>query len=617
MLGSMSDAIERYGVRWPAGQSDLKIEMSCIRHGGRWQHGAVTAGEGLSFHYERMRQLLWPDLDNHRWNQLCRDQLVANKCVVLAGPASSGKTHTAAWLFLCEYLVFPHETCVLVSSTDMRGLRGRIWSAITSLWKRAIDQYDWLPGHLLDSRVAILTDQLDEDAYDRSARDYTKCIQGIPCRNSSGTWMGINRYCGWKQKRMRLICDEAQQMEQEYIKGITNLNANFNFKCCILGNFADPMDCLGRCAEPVDGWTRHMEPRKTEIWKTFYPLEGVCVNLIGFDSPNHDYPKKHSNDPDHFHYMIGPKRIEEIRKSFGEQSLEFMSQCWGAMKVSTLSFRVLNRELCEANQCFEDVDWDTKSLTRVAFLDSAWGGDRCVFTWAEFGLSIQGHQVLRLNPPEVFPMSGDKGEEADYALAEHCKARCEVLGIAPGNFGHDSTGRGSLGTALARIWSADCNPVEFGAQPTSRPVTDDFYWNDPQTGEWRLKRCNEHYVKFVTELWFTVRYCAEAGQLRNLSPQTFEEFALRNWRRVRDDRIEIEPKSGTKERPGMKQRTGRSPDLADSAAGVVEMARRRGFRITKLSAEANETRGTPEWLLKLKQKAHDLAHGYELQDEAA
>lgn len=599
-----SNKVQKYGCNWPVDPDDrpedtaLKIEMACIQRG---------VGNGLPFHYEQMRKMLWPRLDDHRWHRLIRDTILSQKCTILAGCASSAKSHEAAWITLCEYFVYPQETCILVCSTELRGLRGRIWSEITQLWQEARDRFDWLSGNLLDSRVAILTDSLAEDEYDKRARNYRKCIQGVPCRED-GAWVGINRYMGWKQKRMRLVADELNQLSSEFIIGITNLNANPDFKFIGMGNFNDTMDCLGKCAEPKDGWPAHMEPLKTEVWDTIYPLPGKCINLIGFDSPNFDPDTKEK-----YPYLIGPRHIGEIEKSFGRQSLEFMSQCWGAMKVSQLSSRVLTRQLCQENGAFEETDWQSPHRTKVAFLDSAWGGDRCVFTWAEFGLEVGGKTVFHVHPPEIVPVKQTEDREADYIISEWCKQRCETLDIPPENFGHDSTGRGSLGTALARVWSAQCNPIEFGQQPTNRPVSQEYWWVHPKTKKRQIKLCSEHYSKFVTELWFSVRYCVESGQLRNLSREVMEEFSLRLWYRVKDDKIEVEPKSGSKEKPGMKQRTGKSPDYADSLSGTLEMARRKGFTISKLANEETEQRNL-DWLLEERRKYREHRHRSELVD---
>lgn len=599
----MSKPISLYGATWPSTASDVEIEMGCVRKGGKWITNGRECGQGLSFHYEQIRKLFWPKLDDHRWHRLIRDTIIENKCTVLAGPASSGKTHEAAWIFLLEYLIFPEETCVLVSSTDARGLRGRIWSEITMLWQEAREKYEWIPGNLLDSRFSILTDALDEDEFDRKARNYRKCIQGVPCRESATS--GLLRYAGWKQKRMRLVADEAGQMSPEFINGITNLNSNIDFKCVILGNFKDPLDCLGKCAEPRDGWAAHMAPMKTDVWDTFFPLVGKCVNLIGFDSPNFDFPKKDPSDPDRYPYMIGEKRISEIETSFGRNSEQFMSYCWGSMKISTISNRVLTGEICEKNNCFDDVVWEGSPTIKVAGLDASWGGDRCPITVAEFGKDVSGKIVLKAYPPVIVPVSPQPGQDADYAIAEFCKDFCEERSIPPENFFHDSTGRGSLGTALARVWSAQCNPIEFGGVPSKRPVTLDYFWRDPKTGERRLKLACEHYSKFVTELWFSVRYCAEAGQLKNLPREVFEEFAMRIWEKVSGDRYEIESKSGTQSKPGMKQRTGRSPDLADSLAISVEGARLRGFQISKLANEQSITDST-KWFWDRQRKLNEL-----------
>ena len=57
-----------------------------------------------------------------------------------------------------------------------------------------------------------------------------------------------------------------------------------------------------------------------------------------------------------------------------------------------------------------------------------------------------------------------------------------------------------------------------------------------------------------------------------------EELCMREWKRVGGNRIQVEPKSGTSEKPGMKQRTGRSPDLGDWLAGCLEMGRPKGIQ---------------------------------------
>ena len=155
----------KYGATWPDSISPLGVEMGCIQREGRWTNTkGVVCGEGLPRHYENMHRILWPNMDGEhngqRWHTLCRDTILNNKVTVLMGPGSTGKTNSAAWIYLCEYLCFPEERCVLVSSTHIDGLRLRVWGEITMLWQQAVSAHPWLPGHMLDSKVLLSTDSL-------------------------------------------------------------------------------------------------------------------------------------------------------------------------------------------------------------------------------------------------------------------------------------------------------------------------------------------------------------------------------------------------------------------------------------------------------------------------
>lgn len=371
-------------------------------------------------------------------------------------------------------------------------------------------------------------------------------------------------------------------MGASFLSAFSNLQKNGEFKATILGNPTDMFDPLGKAAEPIDGWDDHLEPEKTTTWRTKF-MNGLCVNLIGTDSPNFDFP----TDKQPFKYLIDAKKIAATLTMFTKDSWEYYSQCVGVFKIGTMARRVLTRRVCEENGALRsDVVWEGER-TRVHAVDAAYGGDRCVGGWAEFGKTIDGKMVLHIHPQVIIPISLKSPKEPEEQIAEHVRRECDANRIPPENMGHDSTGRGTLGTYLARVWSPMTNPIEFGGQPTDRPVTSDMFIRDPKTGVRRLKLCKEHYVKFVTELWFTVRYAVEAGQIRGLSEEAMEEFCQREWDRVSGDRIEIETKGD------MKERIGRSPDLADHVAILVEMARRKGFTISKvINEKAQEASST-------------------------
>lgn len=586
----MAEKREKYLLRWPAEQDDLQIEMWMIQNGGTYtKKDGTICGHGLSYHFEQMRCIIWPELDGdkqgQRWHKICRDTILNSPITVLMGPASTAKTHEASWLFLCDWMCFPKDTCVLVSSTDMRGLRLRVWGEMASLWERAVQRFPYLPGHLIDSRLAITAEALSEDGEvdDRIVRDMRSAIIGIPTIQG-GKFVGLGKFVGIKQKRVRLIADEAAQMGGSFLSAFSNLNKNPDFRAVVIGNPNDPLDSLGRAAEPKDGWENHMEPEKTEIWETRF-MDGKCVNLIGTDSPNYDFP---DTQKPRFPYLIHKRKIDETAAFFGRDSYEFYAQSIGAMKIATLSRRILTRKLCEDNGALEQfVTWDGQR-TKIAALDAAYGGDRCVFISAEFGKTVGGKIRLLLAAPQLVPVTPKSALEPEDQIAVWVKRECTGLGILPANFGHDSTGRGSLGTALARAWSADCQPIEFGGKASKRPVSLDHYITDRQTNQRRLLICDEFYTHMVCELWFSVRFAIEAKQVRGLTQETMEEGCMREWVQEKNDRRSIETKIE------MKLRLGRSPDLMDAVAIVVEMARRRGFQISKLeNAEAQKQ--SSEW----------------------
>lgn len=595
IVGLMADTQRKYGLIWPARIHPLQIEMACIRKG---------IGLSLAHHYEQMRRFLWPHLDGdqegQRWHTLCRDEILANKVTVLMGPGSSGKTHEAAVAFLSEYMVFPEETCVLVSSTDLRGLELRVWGEIKALFQMAKDRFAFLPGNLIDSKHCIATDEIDED----TSRDLRKGIIGIPCVQN-GKFVGLGKYAGIKQKRMRLIADEAQFMGASFLSAFANLDKNVDFKAVILGNPNDPMDPLGKAAEPKEGWSRYMDVNKTTVWPTRF-MDGRCVNLIGTDSPNFDFPP---DKPPRFPYLISRKKIENTLSFFSKDSLEFRSQCIGNMRVATMERRVITRDMCEQFRATQPVIWRGTPTTKIASLDSAYGGDRCVGGHIEFGENVDGAQILAITPPLLVPVQVGEGMTPEDSIAKWVREYCERNSIPPQNFFHDSTGRGSLGTAIAREWSAQCNPVEFGGEPTARPVSLDLYIIDPTTKARRLKTCKEHYRKFVTELWFSVRYAIEAGQVRGLPEEVMEEGCMREWNLTNNSKRELETKLE------MKERSGRSPDLFDWLAIAVEGARRRGFQIRKLANTAS-TAKTEEWLIDLNRKATHRDHSMDLNYDA-
>jgi hypothetical protein len=89
------------------------------------------------------------------------------------------------------------------------------------------------------------------------------------------------------------------------------------------------------------------------------------------------------------------------------------------------------------------------------------------------------------------------------------------------------------------------------------------------------------YDRRVTELWYNCREVLAAGQLRGLDQPTCSQFCSRTYE-LKSRKIRLETKAECKER------IGRSPDDADCAAVMVEVARHMGLSPKKRVAETRE-----------------------------
>jgi len=580
-----------YGMEWADGYSDLKIEMEFVRAGGHISgKSGKRYGEGLYHHMRRMFTLIWPTDDHHRWSDLALQRKVENDLLVLCGSSDSGKTMFIARWVLCDWWAHSNNTLWMVSSTELRGAELRIWGKIKELFNRGRELHRWLPGTVLESKTAITTEQIDDEG--ESGRLLTKGIIFIPCI-SGGSWVGLGRMIGVKSTkdgRLGHAGDEVSVMSASFLDAYSNWYGKENFQGLLTGNPTDLEDPLCKAAEPIDGWENWADTGKTQEWKSkFYGAHVIAFD--GRDSPNFDFPE---SEPTHYKYLIGRKKLKAVAAKEGEDSPLYWMQCVGKPRPGAEKLKVITRQLCEQGGAYEDVVWEGSETTDVVSLDAAYGGvggDRCVLMRIRFGKDVEGASVIECYPPVIVPVSAKKTLEIpEDQIARFCMNWCNGFAIGPKSFFFD--GRSTLAVSFARIWSPEVNVVDFGGPATKRPVSlDEFVW-DGDTDTRRLKRCDEHYSKFVTELWFSTRYLILGKQLRNLPREVAEEGWKRQWRYTKGSppRIEVETKAE------MKERTGRSPDFYDSLVIAVEGARRLGFQIETLKEDAAKVIQDEDWI---------------------
>ncbi len=585
----------KYGYEWKVPTTAFAIEKWCIRK-----------GENLFQHYRELHRLLWPDHPEHKWTDLVlrefTDLIEKRQRGMLGfiGPASTGKTFSASKFALSHYFIYPDETAVLLTTTTRDKLDMSIFAEVKSLHSDARKHYPSLPGTVIEYKYAITTESDDET----EARDFRKGVKGLACYKGS-QWVGIGPYVGIKNKWVFLIADEASLCDISYLRATANLDKNEHFVFVPIGNPVNGEHTpLGQSCEPEAGWASVKDITKTTVWDTKYP-KGRCINFVGTDSPNFN------DEGTRYPFLIDQERIDSTLKFYGPHSEEFNAMCIGVMRPGEDSQRVLTKQLCEIHKAFEKAMWKGVSRTKIYAVDAAYGGDRCVGGHIEFGDDSDGHQIVRVPPPHVIKVGMKRGKEPEDEIAEAVQSDCLAEGIPVENIFYDSTGRGTLGAAFARVFGSVIPvPVEFGGRPTQRPVRLDLFIVDVITRQRRLKRCDEEYGKRVSEFWFAVRWLTESEQLRELPESVAREFYMREWGYVAGNKRDVEPKDKTK------QRIGRSPDEADWLATAVEGARQRGLQIQKLGSDKFTESGSQSWLAELNAKHQALVQSMRLKTAA-
>lgn len=577
-------------IKWPTADPWL-IESRMVKGKGYIEIAGKRFGNGMFYHFKKAMTALWPNFEWHIWSDLLIQNFCENAEIGVMGPASSGKTFCAAAWALCYIFCWPKDTSVIMSSTTRSGLQLRVWGAVKELYTRAKSRRPWLPGRIMESAFMLTMNDVDEEA-----KDFRDGIIGVACKVGS-TFVGLSNYVGLKNDRIVLIADEASLMGRGFIDSVANLRKGGEFKLIAMGNPKDRTDALGVVCEPssdTGGWDGLDYVEKTRTWKT-RAHKGVAVQLCGYDTPNGKYPK--GLNP--YSGLITPEHIEADLAYYGKDSLQFSMMNLGCMPKDGGNRRVVTVSLCESNLAFEEVYWGHDSLTRIIGLDAAYsgvGGDRCVLTELVFGVDTEGKHLMAFAGPQVIvPVTSSRAQIAEEQIAEYVKNYCEKRNILPDNAGFDSTGRGTLMSAFARLWSPNVVPIEFGGKPSDRLVRD---------GDAKTER--ESYGKMVTALWYSSRLIIESKQLRALPRECAEEGACREWGINRDGKVDVEPKDKTKER------MGRSPDLWDSFVVAIEMARRRGFQIAPANGVVVKRRSVPDWLKSMQNKTNTLRKTHSL-----
>lgn len=614
-----SAKILKYNLWWSPDTDPASMELHMITHGGKWKKKSdgTDVGEGLEFHFRRFQEIVWPSyiwksgpFKNHFAEQ-CLHNYLNHRYIGVMGCAASSKSASFGLCALTDW--YAHSTCttVLVTSTDLKSLELRIWGMIKQYYKLAKSSHGWLPGHLIEGKQMIILDPRMESS---EGRDFKNGIIGVACKHGN-QYVGLGPMIGIHNKRVRMLADEANLMPRAFLDSTSNLSKCSDFKLVALGNPNETTNAHGVVCEPateLGGWEGGIDQSPgTKTWKTRFP-DGICLQLPGSDSPNMQVALE---EPPPFPFLITRQQMEDDAAIWGIDDWHYTMMNEARMPRGQGSRRVLTRQTCLKFGAFEKPNWRDSRLTKIAFLDAAYrgvGGDRCIFGEMNFGIETEegamsnstllnaltvqdeskptGRQIISLVDLTNVPITASEGSEPpEDQIVAFVKASLISRGIPFSNFFYDAGMRTSLVSAFARAGMIDTETIDFGGKPSDALVSAHIQ-----------KPCHEYYSKFVTELWFNVRYVVEARQFRGMTEDACTEFGQREWKLVSSNRIEVESKVE------MKVKTGRSPDLADAIAVGIFGARKRGFQIQKLTNPATQRAEARGWKRDLEARAAKL-----------
>jgi hypothetical protein len=514
-----------YGLKFPTADRQA-IELYCFSQGAPLSPGRFT-------HLRNAIDLIWNRLypDSFIWNdwsELLMRSFSEHKWVTVTGPAASWKTTSAALYALVSFYADPRNTVVICTSTTLDGLRRRIWKEITR-YHRLRPLY----GHMVQSRNAIQYSKGHDNAG----------VFGL-ATDKGEIDKAIGKIIGFHAKKMLVFVDEMPYTPEAIVEACVNLesgSSRFEFKG--LGNADDHLDPHGRMCEPKAGW--ESIDVESEQWET---RRGICVHLDGLKSPNvTDKTKSYPG-------LLTQENIDTATAVYTVDSPQFWQMRRGFWAPEGLLKTVLSMPMITRSEAFSGCSFDQQS-TPLAGLDPAFeGDDRCVLRFARCG-EVEGKNTLLLGEKLFIRTKVTPDDPLHYQIVRQVKAECARREVAPYYFALDSTGEGGgLASIFQTEWSREILCVEFGGTASKNPVSST-----------NSKPANQEYDRAVTELWFFFRLLLLNGQIKGLDQESATEFC-RRWWSMRGSLIALETKAK------MKDRTRRSPDLADAVVVTARCA---------------------------------------------
>lgn len=529
----------------------------------------ATNPDNRYFHMKAAHDYIWP-VEIETWNdweeRRFKCHCAGYKFISQAGGASTGKSRTEAKIDLLYYLADPKRRAVVVASTTLQDLKGRIWGYILDFIREAVVP---LPINYTSSPTPVITYKSTFSKETRK-RDKNKDIKdeqhgmfavaakrGDDSTTISG-WIGKHPKNG-----LKVSLDEGTDMPAALLKSVDNLDtAQGGFQLTIIGNSCSRHDLHGILSTPKGGWNS-IDPLKDNQWQTTQK-EGICQFFSCYESPA-------ILDPDPVkrerlgRFFITAEKLKEKEVNPGKTSDAFYRFVLGFWRSASTDSVVIPIQFVEQYKINQEVQWSgLYPLKVVAGLDLAFstGGDQCILRLAYMGVDIDGKVVLDFKKERLlFPIQivAMKNRPAELQICDQVKDILKEHHCSIQDLAYDATGQGR---AWGSLFAKEANSV--------------FFPHKIYTIRQGEKAVNsvDVVIRQNYDLWHTVREYVQEGQIRGVDNTSLVQLTNRLvFRNEKTGKMNLEGKKEFKSRMGgVSPAFGRSPDEADALTLAVQAA---------------------------------------------
>ncbi len=545
------------------------------------------------YHMKAAHDYLWPhyaatwhDWDEQKFYAHCQGYKITG----LAGGGGTTKSHGTARVVNLFFIASPRKRSVIVSSTTLASLEGRIWGYVVKLFEEMA-----LP---LMQDYSIVGGQNPRIQH-KSVKNKIHGMFAIPVKDSgkddaSSAKTLSNAVGRHPDDTMIVVLDEAPFLTAKIVDAIPNWEKGIrpgSLQIWALGNSDDKNDLHGALCTPKNGWDSIQWGRDT-IWETTR-ANSICIYFNPYESPaitEKDPIKKAKLGQ----FLITEAGIEQNKRDYGEGSINFWRMCLGWWPPGESSPTLVTEQFLTEQQVMTDAEWSGfYPLYIVAGLDSALtvGGTGAKLSFGIVGHTMEGRLCIDfkgmdlLFDIEILPTAEHGSKEKQLSekvisklIAFNCPLSCLAM---------DCTGLGqALGELLSIKYKEKMGVVQ---QPfrihASRQGAGKEMENDPNI-----------LVYSPTELWTKFKSYVTANQVRGLDKVSRDQMKNRLLLKSGDKYV-LESKQAFKARmasinPGL----ARSPDEADARILTLLAAfLRYGFSPNQIR-EAPKERSYDDWI---------------------